>query len=303
MRFEQLRYFVEIVNCGSITKASKNLYLSQPALSAALTAFERELGAPLLIRSAQGVSPTEFGLKIFEDSKAILALTADWKQIHQPQNQAQGEFHIMALPPDCSFLMKRLVPELMNVYPRLSVYIHEASMRQILVSMQKKKVDVYIGCYIPEAKEETLSAAEHAGYRTAVLLDDELEIFISRQNPLAKKAHLMPSDCQSLTLARYIGQNDLVSRQFVPYFPKTKIRLSNQENALQLIAQNKVVAYYPVKITSVSQYVTDGSILPISIQGLALQTTHFIAFPPDTAENGLARDIVKAIQECYHDLE
>ena len=117
----------------------------------------------------------------------------------------------------------------------------------------------------PEAKEETLSAAEHAGYRTAVLLDDELEIFISRQNPLAKKAHLMPSDCQSLTLARYIGQNDLVSRQFVPYFPKTKIRLSNQENALQLIAQNKVVAYYPVKITSVSQYVTDGSILPISI--------------------------------------
>lgn len=303
MRFEQLQYFVEVVNCGSITKASKRLYLSQPALSAALAAFERELGAPLLTRSAQGVVPTEFGLKILEDSKTILALTADWKQNRQSPAHAQGEFHIMALPPDCSFLMKRLIPRLMDLYPKLSVFIHEATTRQVLSALPKNKADVYISCYTPDEKEKTLSIAERAGYQTAALLEDELQIFISCQNPLADRAYLTQEDCSSLTLARYTDHNDHVSYQFSSQFsPNTQIRLSSRENTLQLIAQDKAVAYYPIKITSVSQYVVNGEIKAIPIQGLTLPTTHFIAFPPTPDKDRLSYHIVNAIQECYHSM-
>ena len=72
---------------------------------------------------------------------------------------------------------------------------------------------------------------------------------------------------------------------------------------MQLIAQDKVVAYYPIKITSVSQYVVNGEIKAIPIQGLALPTTHFIAFPPAPDKDRLSYYIVDTIQECYHSMD
>lgn len=300
MRLEQLKYFVEVARCGSITKASKKLYLSQPALSAALNALERELGAPLLDRSPQGVTPTELGKRILEDSGVILELTEGWRQLAAPLGQAPSVCHIMALPPDCSFLMKLLVPRLMEEYPRLSVLLHEATTQQVLSSMRKGTADIYISCYTPEEENKTLSAAEEAGYQTVTLLRDRLEIFLSVHNPLARRGFLTPEDCPRLTLARYLDHNDQVSRRFSSHFSSaSQIWASNLDNILQLIAQDKAVAYYPVRINAVSQYVTDEKIRSIPIQGESFPTTHFAAFSPELSLDSPEFHIVEAIQECY----
>ena len=61
MQIQQLQYFLEIASEKSISRAAKNLYLSQPTLSQQVIKLEEELGIPLLVRHSKSVSLTDAG--------------------------------------------------------------------------------------------------------------------------------------------------------------------------------------------------------------------------------------------------
>lgn len=69
---EQIRYFLEIVRCGSLNQASEHLYISQPSLSKQLRQLEKGLGCELLIRSYDGVEPTPRGRLLYEQMSGVL---------------------------------------------------------------------------------------------------------------------------------------------------------------------------------------------------------------------------------------
>lgn len=72
MDLRQLRYFTVIVECGSLSKASRQLYIAQPALSQQIAKLEEEVGKPLLTRSSKGVEPTENGLALYHHACFML---------------------------------------------------------------------------------------------------------------------------------------------------------------------------------------------------------------------------------------
>lgn len=69
MRYDSLRYFVEIAEKGSINKAAESLYVSQPNLSTAIRKLEEELDVKLLDRTSKGVQLTEIGKSIYFSAK------------------------------------------------------------------------------------------------------------------------------------------------------------------------------------------------------------------------------------------
>ncbi len=77
MELRQLRYFVAIVDHGSLSRAALVLHVAQPALTQQLRQLEAELGAQLLHRSAQGVLCTDAGKVFYEHAQAILKQVAD----------------------------------------------------------------------------------------------------------------------------------------------------------------------------------------------------------------------------------
>lgn len=72
MEIRGLRYFVAIVDCGSLTKAAEQVCVAQPALSQQLAALEADLGVPLLLRSVKGVAPTDAGMTLYRHARTIL---------------------------------------------------------------------------------------------------------------------------------------------------------------------------------------------------------------------------------------
>lgn len=72
MDMRQLRYFVQIVESGSLAKASRQLYIAQPALSQQMARLEDEVGKALLVRSSRGVVPTENGEALYHHAKFML---------------------------------------------------------------------------------------------------------------------------------------------------------------------------------------------------------------------------------------
>lgn len=72
MDIRQLRYFAQIVESGSLSKASRQLFIAQPALSQQLSKMEDEVGKSLLNRSSKGITPTENGLALYHHAKFLL---------------------------------------------------------------------------------------------------------------------------------------------------------------------------------------------------------------------------------------
>src|ERR1700754_2366293 len=72
MDLRQLRYFACIVESGSFAKASRQLFIAQPALSQQLAKLEDEVGKPLLNRSSKGVTPTDNGLALYHHARFML---------------------------------------------------------------------------------------------------------------------------------------------------------------------------------------------------------------------------------------
>ncbi len=73
MDLRQLRYFAQVVESGSFSKAANELRVAQPALSQHVRNLEEELGVVLLHRSSQGVKATEAGDRLLVHAKRILA--------------------------------------------------------------------------------------------------------------------------------------------------------------------------------------------------------------------------------------
>lgn len=72
MELRQLRYFLAIVDHGSLSKAAGQLFIAQSALSQQISKLEEELGCTLLQRSSKGVRVTESGLAFYEHAQTIL---------------------------------------------------------------------------------------------------------------------------------------------------------------------------------------------------------------------------------------
>ncbi|WP_195988933.1 LysR family transcriptional regulator [Clostridium sp. D53t1_180928_C8] len=74
MNLTYLRSFYTTVKCNSISRAAKQLHMTQPGVSIQIQKLENEMNSKLLNRSNTGVSLTEAGKIIFEFSESMLSL-------------------------------------------------------------------------------------------------------------------------------------------------------------------------------------------------------------------------------------
>ena len=72
MRLNQLEYFLKIVECGSLTRAAQELYLSQPSLTKAISGLEAEYDMKLFNRTSKGLSLTPEGRDFLEYAKSVV---------------------------------------------------------------------------------------------------------------------------------------------------------------------------------------------------------------------------------------
>ncbi|EHD22320.1 MULTISPECIES: nitrogen assimilation transcriptional regulator NAC [Brenneria] len=84
MNLRRLKYFVKIVDIGSLTQAADILHIAQPALSQQLATLESEVKQQLLIRTKRGVTPTDAGKILYTHAQAIL------RQCERAQNAIDG---------------------------------------------------------------------------------------------------------------------------------------------------------------------------------------------------------------------
>ena len=75
MTLQQLKYIIKIVECGSISEAAKQLFITQPSLSTAVKELEKELGIEIFYRSPKGISLSDDGIEFLSYARQIIEQT------------------------------------------------------------------------------------------------------------------------------------------------------------------------------------------------------------------------------------
>nr|WP_024964958.1 nitrogen assimilation transcriptional regulator NAC [Pantoea sp. IMH] len=129
MNLRRLKYFVKIVDIGSLTQAAEVLHIAQPALSQQVATLENELDQQLLIRTKRGVTPTDAGKILYDHARTIL------RQCEQAQaaviNAGQtlnGQVTVGLAPgAAASSLTMPLLQTVRDRFPDVRIYLHENS--------------------------------------------------------------------------------------------------------------------------------------------------------------------------------
>lgn len=127
METRRLRYFVTIVDSGTITRAAEILHIAQPALSQHVVALETEFNQQLLVRSRKGISVTAAGRALYRYAQGILRLEDAARQdIESDESSPTGTVAI-GLAPYSSFsmLMIPIVQTIRSRYPGILIRILE----------------------------------------------------------------------------------------------------------------------------------------------------------------------------------
>ena len=145
MDIKLLRNFVEIVDSGSLTAASKKLFIAQPALSNQLKALEKEMGTLLIERNSRRQKLTDAGRLFYERAKSIIVMeNALVKEVRDVENGAVGTLKLALVQTAETELLREVIPTFLEKWPEVRFEIQEKESDVILTCLEDGAADVGI---------------------------------------------------------------------------------------------------------------------------------------------------------------
>ncbi|GAA5234492.1 LysR family transcriptional regulator [Verticiella sediminum] len=143
MDLRSLRYFIAVLEAGSLSKAAAMLYVAQPALTAQIKKLEQDLGARLLERSHAGVTPTPAGTQLYQDARRLLSDAAAIRErLQRSADSPEGSVTIAIPFLLVTLLMGRLIERVRDAYPRIRIFVLDGLSLRVQKAMLDGRADI-----------------------------------------------------------------------------------------------------------------------------------------------------------------
>jgi LysR family hydrogen peroxide-inducible transcriptional activator len=190
MQLHQLKYFVSIVNAGSITKAAKLCFISQPSISQQIAKLETTLGKKLFIKIDGKLKLTEPGLILYEHASKILKSVDDAKyQVKDFDNDSGGIIKIGILPTLAPFILPSTLHTLSQKYPNAIVTVREEISETLVAAAKRGELDILI-----EARP-----FDESNFNVESLFIDSFYLAVHYEHPLATKEEIHVNDLDDMS--------------------------------------------------------------------------------------------------------
>ena len=142
----QLRAFLAVARAGGVQAAAEELHVSQPSVSAALAALERELGADLLEREGRGVRLSEAGRAFEPYAAQVLGLLEQGRQAAvETDRTRQARIRVTAVHTAGEYLLPPLIQAYRNVQPDAEILLEIGNNAVVLDRLTTHRADVGVG--------------------------------------------------------------------------------------------------------------------------------------------------------------
>ena len=250
MTFEQLNYFITVVESDTFLEAAEMLHISQSTLSKQIIKLEKELDLKLLDRSHRSAFPTEAGNLFYQEALLLYKqYTNALSRIQSYKEFSSQKLRIGTLPILAQYQLLPLFNQFTKRYP--DTCLHELEEAALLSGLNEDDYDLIIARY---------SMVSTPQYMTYPLVEDELVVVLPAHHKLAvahsitlkdladEKLLLMPSHtsiyqtCLSLfhnegitpNISRTIRIESIISaveiEEGISLLPKRSLQLFVHEN-------------------------------------------------------------------------
>jgi len=184
--YHQLRTFVTVSRTGSLTKAARELHLSQPTMSLHLAALARFLDARLFERRDGRVGLTPAGKKLCPYAEAALAgLRTVQQDIESLNGRLAGPLAVGTTYVMSRYVLPSVFARFLEQHPRIDLQLHVELVEPLLGELSANALDVM--CYID------VPTPTPPGLTTEVLGQDRFVVFASPRHPLAGRRQVSPA--------------------------------------------------------------------------------------------------------------
>ena len=246
LRLKDLHTLEVVAEAGSMAQASRQLALSQPAISKAIVDMEHTLGAALLERSAHGVALTDCGRLLLSRSRVIFdELREGVKDIQNLSDPTRGEIRVGTTEPITGFLSE-VISQMSRTYPHIRYQVIVSDTTTLVRDLRERALDIVVSRWTQSAVADDLAAE--------VLMRAPLAVLADRHHPLVKRRKLSLADTmhEAWTLSppdSFLGRVvvDVFRRRKLP-LPAAVVTTLSIHMRLNLLASGRFLTMLPARM-------------------------------------------------------
>lgn len=248
MNIERLNYFLAVAHHGSFTKAAKDCFISQTAISQQIAALEVEFSVQLFTRTRSGVELTEAGRFLLPlAQQTVQAYRAMMSQMQHRYEENIG-LTVAYTGPVEQELLHRAIPSFCQSHPEVRIFFRQCPMSKLSDTLERGECDIALA--IPGS----ISAS---GCRCVTVLSHPTMVAVSAASPLANRAALSLEDIRDQPVIILRPDASLAAAEFIHQwllslgFPEEHIlRADTIEDQLLMVAVNQGISFMPKHVKS-----------------------------------------------------
>ncbi|AIQ49158.1 LysR family transcriptional regulator [Paenibacillus sp. FSL R7-0273] len=293
--FDDLDIFAAVVEHSSLNRASRQLNLSQPALSRKISKLEERLGVTLFNRFGKRLELTEVGRLTY--TYALEQRLQRSKFLEALSKFKEGEPQLVTLGASLTTLQTTLPPLVnayMEKYPAAELKLITGRTHEIVSSVSEGRSDVGI----------VASSIQEPGLRCIPLFEDQLRLVVSEHHPLTLSAKLTMDDLSRLPMILFSKgtwyrrmTDELFQRCGVD--PDVRMEIDSFEAIVRLLPTIKAAALLPKSYLR-PELLNGGGLVSLHIKELEqTQRTTCLIYPGNGGLSTASRCLVQVTEEVF----
>lgn len=184
MELRQLRYFVAVAEAGNISRAAKQIFLTQPALSRQIKALEGEIGQCLLERQANSIRLTPAGDALLPEARELLR-RAD-QALERVRAAGRGpRIRVGYAPSLAAGMLSAAVETFTQTHPYARVELFDLSTKEMLAGLESGKLEVILTVRGDDGPR---------GLKWTPLVRTPWGLAVHHHHPLARQSRISPAE-------------------------------------------------------------------------------------------------------------
>lgn len=292
----QYKIFYTVASEGNISRAARKLFISQPAISKAVSKLEESLDVRLFKRSARGVQLTYEGKTLFEQLEtAFKAIDIGEQKIKNIKNLGLGKIKIGASASLCKYILIPFLKEYIEENPHIKIVIECQSSAKSLELLENGKLDIAL-----------VVKPEKSGKSDFLALGEFEDIFIANKTyidnlKLREKRNLTTNDILKTGNLMLLDEENL-SRVFVDkYLRENKIEA---KGILEVTSMDLLIDFAKIGMgisCVIKQFVEEdlkqGNITELKLETPMNKRTIGLACPPSKLRSNCANTFLDFVKE------
>lgn len=261
MDIGELKYFIKVCQTKNLTKAARELFITQQALSRTINNIEKQMGKKLFYRNSRGVTLTEFGEYLYTKAEGLIKQFDEFTEdIHHKVECETKKLKIGFSPGTLRILDIKDILTLGKEEIGIDIEVFEYSDKMCEANVLEGTLDMAI----------TVNPKDESDLSFYPLMKHHLVAVVNKNNPLSTKEHLTFADFKDEQLILIddtfrMPQLVLKHLQDEGITPNIYSKLSHDLNlAYDFVALNKGIFIFISSLTDIQSYKEIVS-LPISI--------------------------------------